>query len=84
MKVTIFSLVLIVSFLLISEVSLSLKPFSIQLPYWHRGLGLFLVAIGFLVYNIGEQTKGYIDGLREGSEITIEALKELSKPKNHS
>lgn len=62
MKTIIAILVVVSLFLYISELTISFKPFSIQLPYWYRALGLLLVVVGILVYSIGEQVKGYSDG----------------------
>lgn len=68
--------IVIVFFLYISELSISFKPFSIQLPYWYRGLAIFLVAVGISVYSIGERVKGYSEGLENGYKMVIEKLKE--------
>lgn len=72
-------LVVVGLFLYISELSVSFKPFSISLPYWYRGLGIFLVVVGFLVFNVGEHAKGYSEGLTEGYELTVKTLKEMAK-----
>lgn len=64
----------ILLFLFAGQVSISFKPFSISLPYWHRAVGIILVVIGVCVYNIGEYTSGYKKGLKAGSEVVIKLL----------
>lgn len=75
----ILAIIAIVTFMYISGIQISLKPFSIQLPYWHRGVGLFLVAIGLIVYNVGEHAKGYQAGLKKGIEIMKEQFENFHK-----
>lgn len=67
-------LLFILMFLFFGQVSISFKPFSISLPYWHRSVGIMLVVIGVCVYNIGEHTSGYKKGLKAGSEVVIKLL----------
>lgn len=62
----------IILFLVISEVSITAKPFRISLPSWSLGVGIILMLIGaFFVY---------LNGMRKGKELgqkkTIEMLKE--------
>ncbi len=78
---TISIVIMIIWLLFIGNISISFKPFSFHLPLWHRSLGLFLIIIGVLVYNIGERTKGYNDGLKKGKEITIKAINKVIKDK---
>lgn len=80
MKAIIIVIVAVLAFMYISGLQISLKPFSIQLPYWYKGLGLFLIVIGFIMFNVGEYTKGYYNGIEKGIEITIDKIKN-SKPK---
>ncbi|MDE6492469.1 MAG: hypothetical protein K2L37_04900 [Lactobacillus sp.] len=63
----------ILLFLFAGHVSISFKPFSISLPYWHRAVGITLVVIGV---NIGEHKSGYKKGLDDGVELTIKYAKE--------
>lgn len=81
MKTLITIIIVIGLFLYISELSVSFRPFSVSLPYWYRGLGIFLVVVGFLVYNVGERAKGYADGLNSGYELTVKTIKEMAKNK---
>lgn len=69
-------IVFIVVFLYIGHFRLSLFPFSISLPYWHRAVGVLLVIIGFIIYNVGEKASGYKEGLKNGSEIVWKVLKD--------
>ena len=65
--------------LYVGHLSITIKPFAVQLPYWHRSLGLFLLILSFIVYNAGERAKGYIDGMKEGERIVLELLKKKTE-----
>lgn len=73
--------IMIIWLLLVGNVSINVKPFSIHLPFWHRSLGIFLAIAGFVIYNIGEHMKGYSDGLKKGEEMTWEAINKVIKDK---
>lgn len=73
----VFSSLMILCSLFIGHISISVKPFSISLPYWHRSIGLVLIVVGFLFFNVGEYTKGYADGLKKGCEMTTSAFKQM-------
>ena len=80
MKTTIISCVILFVFLLyVGHLSITIKPFAVQLPYWHRSLGLFLLILSFIVYNACERAKGYIDGMKEGERIILELLKKKTE-----
>ncbi len=80
MKTTIISCVILFVFLLyVGHFSITIKPFTVQLPYWYRSLGLFLLILSFIVYNVGERAKGYIDGMKEGERIVLELLKKKTE-----
>lgn len=81
-RITISILLLVMFLLFIGHASISTRPFSFSLPYWHRSVGALLITIGFAFLNIGEHSKGYADGLKKGGDITIEALDSLLKSKN--
>lgn len=66
----------ILMFLFFGHASISFKPFSISLPYWHRAVGITLVVIGVCVYNIGEHKSGYNKGLNDGVELVIKYAKD--------
>ncbi len=78
MKTSIIILIVLFIFMLLSfgQVSISFKPFSISLPYWHRAVGFLLVIVGLFVYNIGEHTAGYKKGLNDGAELVIKYAKD--------
>lgn len=78
---TISIVIMIIWLLFIGNISISFKPFSIHLPFWHRSLGIFLAVAGFMIYNIGEHTKGYYDGLKKGEEMTWDAINKVIKDK---
>lgn len=71
-----FLAIFIVSALFIGHFRLTFSPFSVSLPYWHRAVGVILIVVGCLVYNIGEHISGYKKGLDEGMEIVLKELKE--------
>lgn len=72
----IFSLaILIISALFIGHFRLTFSPFSVSFLYWHRTVGVILIVVGCLVYNIGEHMSGYQKGLDEGMEIVFERVK---------
>lgn len=73
----VFSAFMILCSLFIGHISISVKPFSISLPYWHRSIGLVLIVVGFLFFNVGEYTKGYADGLKKDCEMTTSAFKQM-------
>lgn len=73
--------IMIIWLLFVGNISISFKPFSFHLPFWHRSLGIFLAILGFLIYNIGEHMKGYSDGLKKGEEMTWDAINKVIKDK---
>lgn len=72
-----FSTLMILCSLFVGHISISIKPFSISLPYWHRSIGLVLIVVGFLFFNVGEYTKGYADGLKKGCDMTTSTFKQM-------
>ena len=77
MKIAIMIVLLIVLLLFAGDFSVSVKPFSIKMPYWHRALGLLLLMVSIVVYNVGEHSKGYREGLKRGSEMTLESFRKI-------
>lgn len=82
-RITISIVLLIMFLLFIGHVSISIKPLSFSLPYWHRSVGLFLIIVGFVFFNIGEHSKGYAEGLKKGGDITLEAMDSINKSDNN-
>ena len=70
-----FLAIFIISALFIGHFRLTFSPFSVSFPYWHRTVGVILIVVGCLVYNIGEHISGYKKGLDEGMEIVLKELK---------
>ena len=70
-----FIAIFVIAVLFIGHFRLTFSPFSISLPYWHRALGVVLIVVGCLIYNIGEHMSGYKKGLDGGMEIVLKQLK---------
>ena len=70
-----FIAIFVIAVLFIGHFRLTFSPFSISLPYWHRALGVVLIVVGCLIYNIGEHMSGYKKGLVNGMEIVLKQLK---------
>ena len=70
-----FLAIFIISALFIGHFRLTFSPFSVSFLYWHRTVGVILIVVGCLVYNIGEHISGYKKGLDEGMEIVLKELK---------
>jgi hypothetical protein len=70
-----FIAIFVIAVLFIGHFRLTFSPFSISLPYWHRALGVVLIVVGCLIYNIGEHMSGYKKGLDNGMEIVLKQLK---------
>jgi hypothetical protein len=75
-ELIIFALLLIALLLYVGHLSITIKPFSVSLPYWYRSLGLLLLILSLVIYNVGEHVKGYQKGLKDGSDIAIKTLLE--------
>lgn len=75
-EIIIAAILLLVFFVYVGELSVTIEPFSISLPYWHRSVGLLLLGVAFVVYHVGEHTSGYRKGLEDGKEIAIKAILE--------
>lgn len=78
MKTSIIILMVLFMFMLLSfgQVSISFKPFSISLPYWHRAVGVALIIAGLFVYNIGEHSAEYKKGMKDGVDVVFKALED--------
>lgn len=72
-------IILIVWLLFVGHISISMHPFSISLPYWHRSVGLLLVIAGFILYNVGEQTSGYKKGWNDCIKAVENCIKTTQK-----
>lgn len=79
MKVALFIISTIIVFLYIGHFSLTIKPFNISLPYWHRSVGVVIIVVGFIVFNAGEHLAGYKEGFQDGLKKSIEILERNMK-----
>lgn len=83
MKETIFSAAIFLFFLLcVGHFAITLKPFNISMPYWHRSLGFLLLIASFIIFSVSERTKGYKEGLKKGADMTWEAIEKFAKENN--
>lgn len=73
MIITVIALVVCAAF--IGHLEISLSPFSVRLPLWHRVVCMVLLVITYIVWNFGERSDAYSKGLKEGMKITIEQLR---------
>ena len=64
-----------IMFAIISNVEITFKPFSISFPYWYRFLGVSLIAIGLMVYCMGEVRNAYRNGYLSGTQFTLSLIK---------
>jgi len=70
--------IFVVALSYIGHIQISIKPFSVSLPYWHRSLGVLLLVVGVYVFSIGEYVSGYSKGMEEGADAVINLIKEKS------
>lgn len=76
-----YLIVFAILFLFTGHFSISFNPFSISLPYWNRSVGLLLVIIGFMIYNIGERASGYKDGFDDAIKTFTELIEKKGEKK---
>ena len=75
MKILLYVFIVIILFAIISNVEITFKPFSISFPYWYRFVGVLLIAIGLMVYCMGEVRNAYKNGYLSGSQFTLSLIK---------
>lgn len=75
MKILLYVFIVIILFAVISNVEITFKPFSISFPYWYRFVGVLLIAIGLMVYCLGEVRNAYKNGYLSGSQFTLSLIK---------
>lgn len=56
--------------------------FSISFPYWWGGLGIVIIISSIVFMIIMERDNGRRDGLKRGSEITLETLEDKLNENN--
>ena len=81
MRILIGIMLYVVFFLYVAHTQITIRPFSISMPYWYRPVAITLIVIAMALYNIGEHSIAYKKGLKRGSEITLETLKEIEAKK---
>lgn len=75
MKIILSFFMMGIMFAIISNVEITFKPFSISFPYWYRFLGVSLIAIGLMVYCMGEVRNAYRNGYLSGTQFTLSLIK---------
>ena len=75
MKILLSFFMMGIMFAIISNVEITFKPFSISFPYWYRFVGVLLIAIGLMVYCLGEVRNAYKNGYLSGSQFTLSLIK---------
>ena len=43
-----------------------------------------MMVVGFMIYNMGEYTRGYFDGFEKSKKETIETINKMIKDKKYS
>ena len=74
MKTILLTIICIIALLLVGDLTITFKPFSISLPGWYKPVGIILFVLAMAVYNIGEYAKGYKHGFDDGLKECIEIL----------
>lgn len=75
MKILLYVFIVIILFAVISNVEITLKPFSISFPYWHRFVGIALISVGLTVFCLGEVRNAYRNGYLSGTQFTLSLIK---------
>lgn len=75
----IFALALIVVSGFIGHMEITISPFSIRLPMWHRVVALILFIAAWTIWDKGERLDAYSKGLKRGMDITLEQYRENKK-----
>jgi ABC-type spermidine/putrescine transport system permease subunit II len=79
---TIITIILAVAALvLMSELKISFKPFSVSAPNWLNVIGWIVLSIALAILGVNENLKGYKEGYKKGSDDTIELVKQVNKEK---
>lgn len=83
-ELVLLTIAAVVFLLLAGNVQISLKSFSFNLPSWNKMLGVIMMVVGFMIYNMGEYTRGYFDGFEKSKKETIETINKMIKDKKYS
>lgn len=79
---TIITIILAVAALvLMSELKITFKPFSVSAPNWLNVIGWIVLSLALAILGVNENLKGYKEGYKKGSDDTIELVKQVNKEK---
>lgn len=68
-KYIIYITVLFIAFLIIAQLKVSLKPFSVALPNWRAATGIMMILIGAAIYHNAGQRKGWNEAIDKVMEV---------------
>ena len=77
---TIITIILAVV-VLMSELKITFKPFSVSAPNWLNVIGWIVLSLALAILGVNENLKGYKEGYKKGSDDTIELVKQVTKKK---
>ena len=77
---TIITIILaVVVLVLISELKITFKPFSVSAPNWLNVIGWIILSLALAILGVNENLKRYKEGYKKGSDDTIELVKQVNK-----
>ena len=77
---TIITIILaVVVLVLMSELKITFKPFSVSAPNWLNVIGLIILSLALAILGVNENLKGYKEGYKKGSDDAIELVKQVNK-----
>ena len=77
---TIITIILAVV-VLMSELKITFKPFSVSAPNWLNVIGWIVLSLALAILGVNENLKGYKEGYKKGSDDAIELVKQVNKEK---
>ena len=79
---TIITIILaVVVLVLMSELKITFKPFSVSAPNWLNAIGWIILSLALAILGGNENLKGYKEGYKKGSDDAIELVKQVNKEK---
>lgn len=66
--------IFLIAFLIIGNLRVSIKPFSIALPNWRAATGIVMILIGVTIYHNAGYRKGWNEAIDKVKEV-IDKLK---------
>lgn len=67
----------------IGHLEITISPFSVKLPMWHRCVAVILFFAAWGLWDWGERADAYSKGLKRGIEILNEQIKANNENKGH-